>query len=363
MKKLFALCLALSFVFSLHAKTKEYKGEEAQNLLRPPLLRMTDSGYRLIWNDNAKGEQSVKLGRAKQKPVTIEAKKGRALYKDSGFYADLDNLEPGEKYWVQIKGHKKINFTAPKSPESELSFNVISDHQTYVSLTEKGFKLLASEKPDFVISCGDMLEDGKVKYWHENFFSNLPILEGIPFGAAEGNNDTGRNLFESFLALENRWYSTTYGMARFIFLDSNLPLRKDSEQYQWLEEVLKNNTSRWTFVVYHHATYLSVEVQSRYTKNRPDVTELFEKYKVDAVFNGHVHFYDRTTPINGVTYITLPSMSGKACKAELYKDSGFYGNQISLFNGYGSACLTKDKLSMQIKNLKGEIVDEFEITK
>ena len=107
MKKLFALCLALSFAFSLNAKTKEYKGEEAQNLLRPPLLRMTDSGYRLIWNDNAKGEQSVKLGRAKQKPVTIEAKKGRALYKDSGFYADLDNLEPGEKYWVQIKGHKK----------------------------------------------------------------------------------------------------------------------------------------------------------------------------------------------------------------------------------------------------------------
>lgn len=152
-------------------------------------------------------------------------------------------------------------------------------------------------------------------------------------------------------------------MARFIFLDSNLPLRKDSEQYQWLEEVLKNNTSRWTFVVYHHATYLSVEVQSRYTKNRPDVTELFEKYKVDAVFNGHVHFYDRTTPINGVTYITLPSMSGKACKAELYKDSGFYGNQISLFNGYGSACLTKDKLSMQIKNLEGEVLDEFEVGK
>ena len=83
MKKLFALCLALSFVFSLHAKTKEYKGEEAQNLLRPPLLRMSDSGYRLIWNDNAKGEQKVKLGRAKYKPLTIEAKKGRALYKDS----------------------------------------------------------------------------------------------------------------------------------------------------------------------------------------------------------------------------------------------------------------------------------------
>lgn len=365
MKKLFALCLALSFVFSLHAKTKEYKGEEAQNLLRPPLLRMTDSGYRLIWNDNTKGEQSVKLGRAKQKPVTIEAKKGRALYKDSGFYADLDNLEPGEKYWVQIKGHKKINFTAPKSPESELSFNVISDHQTYVPLTEKGFKLIASEKPDFVISCGDMLEDGKVKYWHENFFSNLPILEGIPFAAAEGNNDTGRNLFENFFAIDeqNRWFSCTYGMARFIILDSNLPLRKDCEQYEWLENVLKNNTSRWTFVVYHHASFLSVSNSNAYTKRLPDVIELFEKYDVDAVFNGHVHFYDRTTPINGVTYITLPSMSGKPTKSDVDKNSGFYANQISFFNGYSSMHLTADTLSVQIKNLEGEVLDEFVVRK
>ena len=365
MKKIITVILAFLVLFGVQAKSKGYNGEEAQNLVRPPLLRMTDNGYRLIWNDNAKGNQTVKLGKIKGKAVVIQPKKGRVNYKDSGFYADLENLEAGEKYWVQIKGHKKIHFTAPKAEDSELNFNVISDHQTFVPLTEKGFKLVASEKPDFVISCGDMLEDGKVKWWHENFFSNLPILEGIPFAAAEGNNDTGRNLFENFFAIDEqkRWFSCTYGMVRFIILDSNLRLRKDSEQYEWLEEVLKNNTSRWTFVVYHHASFLSVSNSNAYTKRLPDVIELFEKYDVDAVFNGHVHFYDRTTPINGVTYITLPSMSGKPTKSDVDRNSGFYANQISPINGYASAYLTAEKLSVKIKNLEGEVVDEFEVGK
>lgn len=364
MKKIIFSSITILTLFSaiISAKSKNYNGEEPQNLKRPPLLRMTDNGYRLIWNNNKKSSQNVSFGKIDGKKTVLKAESGKVNSKKSGFYIDLKNMESGQKYQAKIKGYKPIDFFAPKSTDSELKFAIISDHQTYEKLTIKGFSTIASLNPDFIISCGDMLEDGKIKNWATNFFANIPILEGIPFAATEGNNDCGRNLFENYLALENRWYSCTYGMARFIILDSNLAMNENSEQYAWLEKTLKSNESLWTFVIYHHSSFISTGLAWE-NKKTMSIRKLFEKYKVDAVFNGHHHFYDRTTPINGITYITFPSMSGGMSKTEVNKDSGFYANHIQGFNGYAEANLTAEKLSIKIKNLDGKIFDEFEIKK
>ena len=144
-------------------------------------------------------------------------------------------------YWIysRVKGEKKVYFTAPKSKDDEFTFVGMADHQTFADATERGFVKIASENPDFIVSAGDMLENGKLKNWQENFFQKMPILQGFPFAACEGNNDAGLNLFQSFLALDNRYYSFTYGNTRFVVLDSNLTFNEGSEQIEWLENTLK----------------------------------------------------------------------------------------------------------------------------
>lgn len=361
MKKGFVSVVTLLLaLFCVNAKSKEYKNEKSEELVRPPLLRMTDSGYRLIWNDNSKKVPSVKFGKIKGKKTELIPVAGKVNYKPSGYYVDLNNMESGETYSVKIKGHKKIHFKAPESENAELNFDIISDHQTYVNLTEKGFLDVKSDNPDFIVSCGDMLEDGKLRYWAENFFANIGILEGIPFAACEGNNDCGRNFFENFLALENRWFSASYGMAKFIFLDSNVSMKQGSEQYLWLEDTLQKNTAKRTIVVYHHSSYMNTIEDWNFTKSR-DAEKLFEKYGVKLVLNGHEHIYNRTTPINGIVYLTLPSMSGKPSVTEENKNSGYYANFVQKFNGYGKVRMSENSLNIAILDLDKNVIDEFEI--
>ena len=355
-----AVIITLSFSV-LFAKGKEKQPLKAEQLQRPPLLRMTDNGFRLIWNDN-KPSAAVTLTEKGAKTVRIQPVTGTVSGKDSGFYADFENLTPGKTYTYKISGHKKASFTVPSS-DSPFTFAAISDHQTFPELTEKGFNCVASEKPDCIISAGDMLEDGKVKNWNENFFQKIPLLNGIPFAAAEGNNDTGFELFKSYLGLENRYYSCTYGNTRFLMINTNLPVRPDSEQYAWLEKTLSENKSRWTVAVFHKGAYLSSVPDKSFLKVRDDLIPLLEKYGTDLIINGHNHFYDRTSPINGITHVSLPCMSGSITKIQVNENSGYYGKTIPEFRGYAVCTVTKDSIHITVKDLDGTVRDDFVINK
>lgn len=363
--KLIHNCLIAFTVFTFGTLTFALENpalNKAETLIRPPILRMTENGYRLIWNKNKIFEGDLLLKDSSGNSKKIKTERGNVNHSESGYYADFTDLIPGEKYSVKVPGFGKLNFKAPPAEDKTFTFAGIADHQTYKDITSQTFYLVKKEKPDCIVSAGDMLENGKVINWRANFFERISIFKGIPFAAAEGNNDTGSNLFASYLALENRWYSCLYGNTRFIFLDSNLPMRSDAEQILWLEETLKKNTSRWTVVIYHHSSYNSSEPDMSMLKNRAVISELFEKYKVNLVLNGHVHFYDRTQPINGVQYVTLPTMSGNlTSKVRVNEKSPYYAKTILGFRGYGLFTVENDSIKVIIKDMNGYVQDEFVI--
>ena len=361
-KKIITSALAL-IVFSTAAFAKEKNPpKNAELLVRPPLLRLSENGYTLIWNDNSTDTPVITLQHGKDKQK-LTPNRGKVNFKDSGFYIELTNLEPGEKYTVKIPEHKNLTFMAPPAPQDGFTFAAISDHQTIPEKTEIGFKAVKKENPNCIISAGDMLEDGKLKNWAKNFFEKIPIIEGIPFGCTQGNNDTGSGLFSSFLALDPKYYTTEYSNARFIFLDSNSSFNPTGEQIQWFEQVLKENKSLWTIVVYHHSSFLSTNPDHSHTRYREVLTELYEKYGVDLVINGHNHLYDRTAPINGTVYVTLPTMSSHTPKYDVKHDSPYYAKTVPGFLGYGMFNVSSNKIKGTIKDLNGKIIDTFEILK
>ena len=72
-------------------------------------------------------------------------------------------------------------------------------------------------------------------------------------------------------------------------------------RYPWLEQVLKNNSNKWTFVTFHHPVYSASD-----GRDNKDLREawkpIFDKYAVDLVLQGHDHTYARGNNIgNGVT--------------------------------------------------------------
>lgn len=283
--------------------------------------------------------------------------------KDSGYYIDFENLSPNKQYFYKIGKNKKVYFSSPKSQDDTFSFIAISDHQTFPELTEKGFYKISEEKPDFIVSAGDMLENGKLVNWTENFFNKLHIIEGIPFVASEGNNDAGFELFNKFLCINQRYYSCTYGNTKIILLDSNLSFNENSDQIKWLENTLTNNNSLWTIVVFHKGPYLSTVPDGSMILYRKTLIPILEKYNVDLVLNGHNHIYDSTKPINGITYVSLPTLSGKLSKYEINENSGYYNKTIYGKYGYGLITVSPLEIKIIIKDIDGSILDELIISK
>jgi 3',5'-cyclic AMP phosphodiesterase CpdA len=94
---------------------------------------------------------------------------------------------------------------------------------------------------------------------------------------------------------------------RFFALDSNY---MDAKQIAWLDTQLKDSGSDWKICFFHHPPYSSGEAHGSDTLLRTQVEPVFLKYGVNAVFNGHEHFYERIKPQKGIAYF-IAGNSGK----------------------------------------------------
>lgn len=114
----------------------------------------------------------------------------------------------------------------------------------------------------------------------------------------------------SALGMPNEWYSHTIANTTIIALDSNQA--DEPEQRRWLEAELATVSTPWIIVMMHHSAY-----SAGWHGNDATVIEnfvpLFKRYEVDLVLSGHDHDYQRTNPINDVTYV----VTGAAAKTRL----------------------------------------------
>lgn len=112
-------------------------------------------------------------------------------------------------------------------------------------------------------------------------------------------SDTGDAQLEA-LGMAGRWYAVERGDLLGIALDSTRP--GDPEQLAWLEDTLESSDATWKLVALHHPPYSS-GFHGSHEELRRTFVPLFARYGVQVVFSGHEHDYQRTDPIDGVTYV------------------------------------------------------------
>lgn len=133
-----------------------------------------------------------------------------------------------------------------------------------------------------------------------------PVLsQGAQLLPVLGNHDVEAQVAP--LGMPGRWYAKTLGPVLFIGLDSTKTA--DPTQRAWLERTLSTATQPWKVVALHHPPY-SAGWHGSSQNVRSAFEPLFERYGVQLVLAGHDHDYQRSTPINGVTYL----VSGGAAK-------------------------------------------------
>ena len=156
------------------------------------------------------------------------------------------------------------------------------------------------------------------------------------------------------LGMEGLWWAHEDDDVLLVGLDSNRP--DDPEQLAWLEETLAQSDATWRIVALHHPPY-SAGYQGSSTDVRAVFQPVFERYGVQLVLSGHDHDYQRSTPINGVTYIVSGAGSGTRRTGE----EDFTAVSFS-WHHFLDVNVFADRLVVRAVNQDLRVADEFSLT-
>ncbi|KAJ4709073.1 Purple acid phosphatase [Melia azedarach] len=102
------------------------------------------------------------------------------------------------------------------------------------------------------------------------------------------------------------WYAIRRASAHIIVLSSYSPFVKYTPQWVWLRDELKKvdrEKTPWLIVLMHVPMYNSNEAHFMEGESMRSVFESwFIHYKVDVVFAGHVHAYERSYRVSNINY-------------------------------------------------------------
>ena len=167
---------------------------------------------------------------------------------------------------------------------------------------------------EFVIMLGDNLygsQDVVEKF--ERPYSKL-LQAGVPFFATLGNHDDpARRTYKGFNMGGERYYTYAKGVVRFFVFDTNV---MDRPQVTWIEQTLQQSRDPWKIAYFHHPLYSDGDRHGSNVELRVMLEPLFVRYGISAVFSGHEHFYERTTPQKGITYF-IEGSSGQLRKGDV----------------------------------------------
>ena len=275
------------------------------------------------------------------------------------YRASLSGLAAGESFGYRVSKAKTIVFSsegrARKSASQPYRFVAFGDCAQGTP-EQKAIAFRAyQEHPDFVMIPGDIVyARGRVSEYREKFWpvynadeasptSGAPLLRSTLFLAAPGNHDIATRDLEKYpdgLAYFYYWdqplngpagkeggpfvasltgsdanisafrdaagkafprmanFSFDYGNAHWTVLDANPYVDwTDGDLRGWVERDLASaQGASWRFVTFHQPGFNSAKKHFSEQQMRR-MAPVFEAGRVDVVFSGHVHNYQRTFPL------------------------------------------------------------------
>ncbi|MCW4015045.1 MAG: metallophosphoesterase family protein [Candidatus Bathyarchaeota archaeon] len=195
----------------------------------------------------------------------------------------------------------------------------------------------------FILHCGDVVGDvDNPEEWDRFFEATRSTLAETPIFTVLGNHEeNSSNYYDAFGV--SQWYSFDCSNAHFALLDSN---RLNAIQAEWLTEDLSCDAT-WKFAIFHHPPYSSTSSHwGGWIDLRTTWEPVFIDNSVNAVFNGHVHAYERCYE-NGIHYAVL-GIGGGPCYVLAEEKVEGYCNSFEDTLGYAKVTVNGNEAYMEI---------------
>ena len=283
-------------------------------------------------------------------------------------FATLPNLSPNTTYAYRVIVNNGLlgqgTFQTAEAPgDNPFSFVVFADSGAGSPAQFRLASLMGKTTFSFAIIAGDVIyETGQDSEFDPHYFiPYMNLINHLPFFPVVGNHDIAADGGATFMAnffhpLGTLYYDFHWGDSHFIALDSNHPT--DSQQLAWLNQTLATSTARWKIVYFHHPPYNSGIFGNNFDVQR-NFVPLFDKYHVDVVFTGHAHDYERTIPINGITYFVT---GGGGAALTAVGVSSFTAHSQSIYHLL-VATITRNRLTLNATDANGTVFDSVTLTK
>jgi len=296
--------------------------EATEGLYRYPYLQQLGMTYaQVLWTARENSPYTLEVTTPDDEPV-IEVQSivdHMARPRDAFQHiAELNDLEPDQRYCYRLLAPTgepmtdRLGLKTAPDGDSRISFVAFGD-SGYGGLDQANVFAQILRRPfDLAVHTGDLAYDSGTRSQLERkvFRVYKSMLASVPLFPVAGNHDyktaDGAPFREVFSLPDNgapdgleRYYSFDWGPVHFVGLDSEM---MDETQAAWLDDDLAQTQKPWKVVFTHRPAYSSGEHGSSQVF-RDLFGDTLEHHGVQLVLAGHEHHYERSKPINGVTYV------------------------------------------------------------
>ncbi len=298
------------------------------------------------------------------------------------FTAEIRNLKPGTTYEYQVLPQSdwsnECTFST-SAADNQFSFNWFGDTHHSPKYGEIQ-KVAEKNYPDaaFFSIVGDMVSDGLHReQWDDLFEFSKPALSCKPMMSVLGNHDNrsglGALMYRELVSYpkngpdgveKEQTYAFKYKNALFLMIDCTAPIEI---QNSWIEDQLAKSDATWKFVMFHFPPY---NWEEPYFNIQKAWVPIFDKYHVDMVLGGHIHYYMRSKPMksgkvvasynDGTAYVISVGIPANVREMSDEPYAAVRSNEGPLFQ---NVKINGNELSFVSVNAENKVIDSFKITK
>ncbi len=280
----------------------------------------------------------------------------------------------GQEAWSAMSQFHTAPSKAQGDPQVVIALigDTRGNYPLWGQMLQKAWMLAA---PDLILFSGDAVTFGTFQSeWDDYFTQAEPVLRRVPMLIAHGNHDLNAVNFFSQFAMpgDEAYYGIDYGPMHLTVANDTPSPVSDLQTIgaAFLEkDFTVSESATWKFLLHHRPMYSAAVAHGGDMTILKSWGPIVDQHKIDMVFNGHDHNYERTkpmraelvksTPAEGTTYVVAGSAG-----APLYTNGNGAWTAVSKKN-YNLVILRVKVASLEMTAYddQGNTLDTFTINK